>query len=371
MLDNRIEKLAKNLINYSINLQKNEKVLIEASGVDTPLIEALIKEAYAVGGFPLVNIKDPKVNRALLMGTSEKHSKLWAKHTIPLMEDMDAYIGIAGGNNVFEFSGVPHENMLHYTMHYSKPIHRDIRVTKTKWVILRYPTEGMSQLANMSTTDFEDHYFNVCNLDYKKMDNAMDALKKIMEKTDQVEIKAKNTHLTFSIKDIIAVKCSGHMNIPDGEIYTAPVKNSVNGYIQYNVPSTHSGVRHDNIYFEFKDGKIMKATSSNTEELLKVLDTDEGARYIGEFSFGLNPYINEPILDILFDEKINGSIHFTPGASYKDADNGNVSAVHWDLIQIQRPEYGGGEIYFDGVLIRKDGRFVLKQLLPLNPENLV
>lgn len=371
MTDERILKLAKNLVNYSCSLKAGEKVLIEAFDIDSPLVVALIDEAYKVGAYPLVRIHNSKITKALLMNTDEKHSKLMAKHIIPLMEEMDAYIGISGGNNVFEYSSVPTDKMRAYSFNYSKPIHRDIRVEKTKWVILRYPTEGFAQLAGKSTDEFENFYFNVCNLDYSKMNEAMDSLKELMEKTDKVKIIAKNTNLEFSIKNIPAIKCAGHMNIPDGEIYTAPVKNSINGYINYNTPSTHSGFKHDNIYFEFKDGKIVKASSSNTKELEKVLDMDEGARFVGEFALGVNPYIYEPMLDILFDEKITGSIHLTPGACYKDADNGNNSAVHWDLVQIHRPEYGGGEIYFDDVLIRKDGRFVLEKLKGLNPENLV
>jgi len=191
-----------------------------------------------------------------------------------------------------------------------------------------------------------------------------------MQNTDEVRIVAKDTDLRFSIKGMKAVKCDGHMNIPDGEVYTAPVKNSVNGYITYNTPSNYAGFKFENIRFEFKDGKIVKAIANNTEKLNKILDTDEGARYIGEFSIGLNPYITKPMEDTLFDEKIAGSIHFTPGSAYEDADNGNRSAVHWDIVLIQTPEYGGGEIYFDGKLIRKDGRFVIKDLEGLNPENL-
>lgn len=372
MLDPRIKKLAHNLVHYSCDLKKGEKVLIEAFDVeDVSLIKEIIKETFLVGAYPVVKLNNNQVTKELLLGTSEEHAKLLAKHLIPQMKEMDAYIAISGGNNVFEYSSVPHDKLKMYSMHYSKPIHRDIRVEKTKWVILRYPTEGVAQLAGKSTEEFEDFYFNVCNLDYSKMDKALDALKTIMEKTDKVKIITPTTHLEFSIKGIPAIKCAGKMNIPDGEIYTAPIKDSVNGYIEYNVPSTHSGFRHDNIRFEFKDGKIVKATSTNTEKLEKVLNMDEGARYIGEFSFGVNPYIYEPMLDILFDEKIAGSIHFTPGACYKDADNGNNSAVHWDLVQIHRPEYGGGEIYLDDVLIRKDGRFMLKELEGLNPENLV
>ena len=206
-------------------------------------------------------------------------------------------------------------------------------------------------------------------LDYSKMDKAMDVMKKRMESTDKVRIVAKDTDISFSIKGMSAVKCSGHLNIPDGEIYTAPIKTSVNGYITYNTPSINQSFTFKDIRFEFKDGKIINASSNDTKRMNKILDTDEGARYIGEFALGVNPYIKDPMYDTLFDEKIAGSIHFTPGASYEDAYNGNDSAVHWDIVQIQRPEYGGGEIYFDGELIRKDGVFLGEQAV-LNEENL-
>jgi len=244
------------------------------------------------------------------------------------------------------------------------------RVDHTKWVVLRYPTESMSQQAGMSTEAFEDFYFDVCTLDYSKMDKAMTPLVELMNKTDRVRIVAKDTDLTFSIKGIPAIKCSGLRNIPDGEVYTAPVKDSVNGYITYNVPSVEEGIKFENVRLEFKDGKIVKATANDTVAVNKIFDTDEGARYVGEFALGVNPYITKAMGDILFDEKISGSIHFTPGQSYEDAPNGNKSAIHWDLVQVQTTEYGGGEIYFDDVLIRKDGMFVLDELKCLNPENL-
>ena len=257
-----------------------------------------------------------------------------------------------------------------YNKLYSHPVHHEIRVANTKWVILRYPNPSMSQLAGMSTEAFEDFYFNVCNLDYAKMYKAMDALKTLMDKTDRVRITAQNTDISFSIKGLNAVKCSGECNIPDGEIYTAPVKNSVNGRITYNAPSINQGLKFENVSLLFKDGKIVEATGNYTEKLNEIFDTDEGARYVGEFALGVNPYIDKPIGDILFDEKISGSIHFTPGQCYDEADNGNHSAIHWDLVLIQTPEFGGGEIYFDDVLIRKDGRFVIPELFALNPENL-
>ncbi len=370
MQDLRINKLAKNLINYSCALKKGEKVLIEAKGVDYMIVNALVREAYAVGAYPFVEIYDNRVTRELLLGETEELAKLRAKYDAFRMNEMDAYIGVRGGENCNENSDVPAKNLQIDSEFYSHPVHHEIRVKKTKWVVLRYPNQGMAQQAGMSTDAFEDFYFNVCNLDYSKMDKAMDALKKRLDNADKVRIVAPNTDLTFSIKGIGCGTCSGQCNIPDGEVYTAPVKDSVNGTITYNAPSIERGFKFENVSLTFKDGKIIKATANDNDKVNAIFDTDEGARYVGEFAFGVNPYITKPMGDILFDEKISGSIHFTPGSCYNSAYNGNVSAIHWDLVLIQTKEYGGGEIYFDGELIRKDGLFVVDDLLCLNPENL-
>lgn len=370
MTDERIKKLAENLVDYSCALKKGEKVLIEAKGVDYMLVNEIVKRVYKVGAFPFVEMYDNRVSRELLLGETEEYAKLKAKYDGYRMAEMDAYIGIRGGENCNEFSDVPEKNMKAESEFYSHPVHHELRVKKTKWVVLRYPNQGMAQQAGMSTDAFEDFYFNVCNLDYSKMDKAMDALKVRLDKADKVHIIAKDTDISFSIKGIGSKKCSGERNIPDGEIYTAPVKNSVNGVITYNAPSVEQGVKHENVSLTFKDGKIIKATGNHPDKLEAIFSTDEGARYVGEFSFGVNPYIIKPMGDILFDEKIAGSIHFTPGCCYDDCYNGNVSAIHWDLVLIMTPEYGGGEIYIDGELIRKDGRFVPEDLLCLNPENL-
>ena len=370
MRDPRIEKLADVLVNYSVRCGKGEKVLVEARGIDSALVNAIVEKVFEAGGFPFVDVIDLSVERALLMGTSKAHCELRAKYAKYRMEDMDCYIGIRGGENTFELSDVPPENMQVYDRTYSFPVHHETRVKKTKWVVLRYPNPSMAQNAGKSTEAFEDFYFDVCTLDYSKMDRAMDALKALMEKTDKVRIVGPGTDLSFSIRGIPAIKCAGHMNIPDGEVYTAPVKDSVNGVIAYNAPTLENGIKHENVRLVFKNGKIVEATSSNTKALNDVLDTDAGARYVGEFAIGVNPYVNEPMLDILFDEKIAGSIHFTPGCCYDDAYNGNKSSVHWDMVLIQTPGQGGGEIYFDDMLIRKDGRFVIEELEALNPENL-
>ena len=370
MQDLRINQLAENLINYSCSLKKGEKILIEAKGVDYMLVNALIKEVYKVGAIPFVEMYDNRVSRELLLGLTEEQAKLKAKFHTVRMSEMDAYIGIRGGENSNENADVPDDKLQIESKFFSLPVHHEIRVKKTKWVVLRYPNQGMASGAGMSTDAFEDYYFKVCNLDYSKMDKAMDSLKKRLDNADKVRIVAKDTELTFSIKGIGSVKCSGHCNIPDGEIYTAPVKDSVNGVITYNAPSIENGFKFENVSLTFKDGKIIKATANDNQKVNAIFDTDEGARYVGEFAFGVNPYIVKPMGDILFDEKISGSIHFTPGSCYDDANNGNESSVHWDLVLIQTPEYGGGEIYLDGELIRKDGKFVTDDLLCLNPENL-
>ena len=370
MKDPRIVTLAINLINYSCSIKKGEKVLIECIGLEIPLVTELVKQTYLAGGIPFVTIKDKEVDRALLMNCTEEQMDMMAKYEALRMSEMDAYIGVRSGANITELSDVPGDKMSIHGKHFWQPVHGGIRVPKTKWVVLRYPTASMAQSASSSTEAFEDFYFDVCNLDYSKMSKEMDPLVTLMNKTDKVHIKCQGTDLTFSIKGLNAIKCDGQLNIPDGEVYSAPVKDSVNGYITYNTPAVYQGFTFENIRLEFKEGKIVKATANDNERINGIFDTDNGARYVGEFAIGVNPYILKPMKDTLFDEKIAGSFHFTPGSSYDDCFNGNKSAVHWDLVCIQRPEYGGGEIYFDDILIRKDGLFVIDELLGLNPDNL-
>ena len=370
MIDPRIKELAYNLVNYSTQTQKGENVLIEGAFTDADLVHECIKEVYKAGGHPFYNFTDPATRRAIAIGATEESIKAMIDTDAYRMSKMDAYIGIRGGLNSFEMADVPESGIKHWNGTYFHDVHHTLRIKKTKWVVLRYPTASFAQSASMSTESFEDFYFNVCNLDYSKMEEAMQPLKKLMERTDSVRILDDKTDLSFSIKDIPVVPCAGRRNIPDGEVYTAPVKDSVNGYIQYSAPSVQDGVKHDNIRLVFENGKIVEATSSDSVAINIVFDKDEGARYIGEFAIGVNPYITTPMLDTLFDEKIAGSFHFTPGNAYDEAPNGNTSQLHWDIVHIQTPEFGGGEIYFDNVLIRKDGRFVLPELDCLNPENL-
>ncbi len=370
MTDPRVSTLAKNLIGFSCNVQEGENVLIETYGECDELLLALIREAYAKGAKPFVWRRDNAVQRAIAMGAVDEQLGLMARIDCALMESMQAYIGVRGGNNNAEMSDVPAPQRERMSKLYSNPVHSGIRVPKTKWCVLRYPTPGMAQMAGMSTAAFEDYYFNVCNLDYSRMSCAMSPLKELMERTDMVRIVGPGTDISFSIKGLPAIKCAGNYNIPDGEIFTAPVQGSINGVLSYNTPSVMEGFTYENIVLTFENGRIVKAAANDSERINRIFDRDAGARSVGEFAIGVNPYITAPMKDTLFDEKIMGSFHFTPGRCYDECSNGNASSIHWDLVCIQTPEYGGGEMYFDGVLVRRDGRFVLPELAPLNPENL-
>ena len=371
-MENKIEKLASNLLNHSVKLQKGEKILIEMIGTDcSNLACELIKQAKQIGAIPVFNIIDYKVLKELLLNCNEEAIKEYAKYDLDKMQNVDAYIGIRSANPK-ELDGISKESMEIYNKYYQTPVHFKERVKNTRWCILRYPNEWMANLAKMSLEEFTDFFYNVCTIDYDKMEKAMEPLKQLLTHTKNVHIKGPGTDLTFCVEGISAEKYYGTYNIPDGEVASCPTKYNANGYITYNTETVYNGITFNNIYFELKDGKIIKAEAGDkTKELNEILDTDEGARYIGEFAFGLNPYVKNTIGDTLFDEKVAGSFHFTPGNALEESDNGNRSNIHWDIVCIQTPEYGGGEIYFDDVLIRKDGKFVLEELKPLNPENLI
>src|SRR6516162_2060575 len=364
MHDPRFDKLAKLLVEYSTRLKRNENVLIEAFDVPDEMTVALIRAVRKAGAITFVQVQRSRISRELAIEATDRQLNFAAQHELARMKKMQAYIALRGSNNISELSDVPVAKM-QLVAKKMRPV-QDQRVRKTKWCVLRWPTPSMAQLAGMSTEAFEDFYFDVCTLDYRKLLPGMRALKRLMEKTDRVQIKAPGTDLSFSIKGIPAVICGGDRNIPDGEVFTAPVKDSVEGQLTFNAPSIYQGTAFDGIQLNFKRGKIIEASSNETDKLNKILDSDPGARYIGEFSLGFNPRVLQPMRDILFDEKIAGSFHFTPGQAYEEADNGNRSQVHWDMVSIQRPDYGGGEIYFDGKLIRKNGEFLPKQLRTLN-----
>lgn len=368
MTDPRYKKLAKMLVEYSAALKKGDRVLLDMIDVPDEFSVELVRAVRAAGAVPLVEVRHTRITREILRDTNQTHAALIRDIEMFRMKRMQAYIAVRGSANANEAADVASDRMALFSK-ILRPV-LNYRVNKTRWCVLRWPTPSMAQAANMSTEAFEDFYFDVCTMNYRKMAKAMMPLEKRMQSADQVQIKGPGTDLTFSVKGIGAKMCKGDRNVPDGEVFSCPVKNSVNGAIQFNTPTLYSGTRFENVRLEFSNGKVTGATANNTKRLNEILNTDPGARYIGEFSLGFNPYILNPMCDILFDEKIAGSLHLTPGQAYEECDNGNRSAVHWDMVLIQRPEWGGGEVWFDGQLIRKNGLFLPKDLKALNPANL-
>jgi aminopeptidase len=367
MHDPRIDRLADLLLDHSCRIERGEKILIEAFDLPEPhLVCRLVEGAAARGAVPLVSWKSNAVLRSLYQTATEESMTLAGQFERARMQEMKAYIGIRGSANSSQFADVPQPKMDLYQRHWWQTVHSEIRVAKTKWVVLRWPTDSFAQAANMSTPAFEDFYFDVCTADYAAMARAQEPLVARMRQTDRVRITAPGTELELSIRGIPVIPCAGERNIPDGEVFTAPVRDSINGKIRYNTPSRYQGTVFEHVEFEFQDGKIVCATANETDKLNAILDSDEGARYCGEWALGVNNRVRQPMLDTLFDEKIGGSFHLTPGQAYDEADNGNRSRIHWDLVLIQRADYGGGEIWFDGELVRQNGRFVPDDLQGLN-----
>ncbi|MDG1838074.1 MAG: aminopeptidase [Phycisphaerales bacterium] len=372
MHDPRMTKLAKLLTSHSTAIKPGEHLLIEAFDVPEEMVIELVTACRERGGHPHVVLRNNRVSRAIVCGGDATQFDVMAASDLDRMKRMDAYIGLRGGHNINEMAGIAGDTMQAWGSSYMKPVHLQQRVNHTRWCVLRWPTPSMAQLASQSTADFEDFYFDVCTLDYAAMAIAASALQDRMQAADRVHLKGPGeTDLKFSVAEIPAVACTGSHNIPDGECFTAPVRDSIEGVIHYNTPSVYRGTSFRNVRLVFQGGRIVEHDAEvGAEHLQAIFDTDEGARCVGEFAIGFNPYVREPMMDILFDEKIAGSLHFTPGQAYEDADNGNRSDIHWDLVLIQREEYGGGEIIFDDEVIRRNGEFIVDDLRPLNADQL-
>ena len=364
----KLNTLANTIINYSLHLKENDRVQVNFTEEATPLVEEIIKEAQKVKAVIVLNLYNPCLNARIAEGYTDASLEHLKKIKQFDVENYDAFIQISSSINDYESKNVSKEMTKKFGLMTNEL--NDIRINEREWVLLNYPTNLDAYKAKMTTADFNEFALNVMTVDYRKMSNDIKPLKDLMEKTDKVRIVSPGTDITFSIKGMPAIPCTGEKNIPDGEIHSAPIKDSVNGTITYNTPSPYQGNVYNHVSLTFENGKIINATcDEDNDKLNEIFDTDEGARYVGEFALGFNPKVLYPMGDILYDEKILGSLHFTPGKCYADCNNGNKSAIHWDMVLIQREDFGGGEIYFDDVLIRKDGKFVLEELKVLNYED--
>ncbi|MFM8656789.1 MAG: aminopeptidase [Chthoniobacterales bacterium] len=278
-MDSRYEKLADVLVKHSTALKPGEKVLIEVSDVPDAMVIALVRAARKAKAVPFVQLQHGRVAREMAIGAVKEQIAVAAEIEMARMKKMDAYIAIRGSDNSTEMSDVAPETMkmIASTM---RPV-MNHRINKTRWVVLRWPSPSMAQLAQMSTEAFEDYFFRVCTVDYGKMRKGMEALKALMDSTDKVHIKGPQTDLRFSIKGIGSVICGGDRNIPDGEVFTAPVKRSVEGHVHFNVPSIYHGTVFEDVHLEFKSGRITGASAGrNTGKLTSILDADAGALHL-------------------------------------------------------------------------------------------
>ncbi|MEL7609846.1 MAG: aminopeptidase [Bacillota bacterium] len=373
MRDERLFDLARMLLTYSLELKRGELFQINSGIGAKPLIKALMIEANKVGAVPLLKLEDDELSRLSFEFIDPEHpefaKEVLAKYVqweMAYWEHVAAHVDIGVDENDMELAGVdPRKIQLRRTA--TKSV-KDLTIDQRKWVYLCWPTMAQAQKAGMCYDDYYEFFIDVCLVDYQKMAKDLEPLRELMAKTDRVRITGPDTDLEFSIKGIPVRPCAGKANIPDGEIYTAPVRDSINGTIRYNTATNYLGHEYRNVRFEFRDGCIIEATADNDADALsRLLDTDEGARYIGEFALGVNNRITKALGNTLYDEKIGGSFHLTPGNAYQDAFNGNKSAIHWDIVCIQTKEYGGGTIYFDGEPIREDGIFLPAALQGLNP----
>ncbi|QDV33641.1 aminopeptidase [Tautonia plasticadhaerens] len=371
MPDPRWDTLSETLLRHSTRLKAGETLLIECIDLeDDTLARLLVRKASRMGATALIDLKRASIIREQLKEATEAQLRAWADAESYRMDRVQAYIALRGSQNISELADVPPDRMNLYNEHFMTPVHFQRRIKNTRWCVLRLPGPGMAQQAGMSTEAFEDFYFEACNVDYPRLGRALRPLADRMEAAREVHITGPETDLRFSIEGIPVVPCAGEMNIPDGEVFTAPVRDSIEGQIRFNAPTIYQGAAYDGIRLVFERGKIVEASceAGDSERLNRIFRADEGASYVGEWSLGCNPKVQKPMRDILFDEKIAGSFHLTPGNAYDEADNGNRSKIHWDLVQIQTPEFGGGTVSFDGEPIRVDGKFVDEELSPLDPE---
>jgi aminopeptidase len=369
----RYAPFAELLVGYSTKTRRGDVVIIEVFDVESGMVEALIERVHAAGAHPIVWQKSWDTLRTLLRGATSKEIDIIAGAELRQMKQADVYVSIRASRNTEELGGVPDNGLALFQRRWLGPVHYAHRVHHTRWCSAKWPSNTAARAAGMNYETFVEFFFSAClNVDYHGMQEAMKPLVELMQKTDRVKIVGPGTDVEFSIRGIPAVPCAGDRNIPDGEIFTAPVLRSVNGQIEYNVQSAYQGKNFSKVRLFLRDGRIEEFDCADGDRgaLSSIFNTDEGSRYIGEFAFGVNPFLTRPINDTMFDEKMTGTIHLTPGNSYRSAFNGNQSSIHWDLVLDQRSSAGGGEIYFDDMLIRRDGLFVLPTLEGLNPSRL-
>ncbi|AZR72292.1 hypothetical protein BBF96_02105 [Anoxybacter fermentans] len=357
MGDPRIEKLADILVNYSVEVKEGERVLISGSILARPLIEEIVKKVAQAGAEPVTRITLETAGYLFMKYGSEEIIGRTNEVFLDMIKKCDALISINAPENTKYMSTIdPKRLSLHQKA--LMPISEYVMGGNVRWVGCNFPVPALAQEAEMSLEEYENFVYSATNIDWVENSKYQDKIKAIFDAGKEVRIVGPGTDLTFSIEGREGIKCDGRNNMPDGEIFYAPIENSANGYITYDFPAMRMGKEVSGIRLEFKDGKVVKASATKNEDfLLSSLDTDEGARYIGEFGIGVNYGIQRFTKDILFDEKIGGTIHLALGRAYPESGGKNVSAIHWDMIKDLRKD---GKIILDGKVVAENGKFLIE-----------
>jgi len=354
MIDHRIGRFADMLLEHSLNIQEGDNVVIRSGYLAKPLIEEFYKKAIDKGANVFVHTLSDSRRKYFMENAGKKQLENMNSIYESIYDKADAVLVIEAPENTKHLMNVPPRKNMEYNKALAPVLKK---IMSKRWVLTNYPVEAFAQDACMSLEEYEDFLFDAVLVDYKKMDRDMDKIIGIFDEANIIRIVGRETDITFSIQGRKGTKCSGRNNVPDGEIFYSPVTNSANGYVFFEFPAIRYGNQVDNVRLEFRDGKIINARADNNEQFLnQMLDTDEGARYLGEFGIGLNYGIKRFIKNILFDEKIGGTIHLAAGNSYEGSGGDNCSVLHWDMIKELRDS---GEIYADNRRVMKNGVYLI------------
>ena len=358
-----IRAYARQIVEKSCQVKQGELVMISLLGLGgLELVDAIQDELSRIGADCILYTRDTKMFKKWIINASEKAMELEAQSQTELVRKADVYIGLNAQENAMELGDIPREKMFAFVRSQKELV---AERTRRRNLACMVPTPAMAQVNQMSTDAFSRYFFGAVTYDFDRQRQGLAALQRRMEQAEAVRITAPDTDLTMKLGKIPVIVCDGKANLPDGEVFTAPVVDSVQGTIRFNAPSTYRGRRFENVCLTFRDGKVVEA-SANDPMIHQILDTDPGCRFLGEFAVGTNPMVTQPMANVLFDEKLCGSIHLALGDSYPFADNGNKAGIHWDLVLMMQPERGGGQLYFDGELIMDNGRFLPPDLQELN-----
>lgn len=356
-MDKRWKELAGILVNYSVGVKKGERLLITMMEPETePLARACYEEAIKAGALPFVEYQSAYLEKALMLYGDERQTSWINEMSLQGMEWADCYIGLRGARNPHEFAEVSGKNL---AVHKKAMGKISAARNSTRWVLTRVPNESFAQQARMPLEDMMDFYFESTLRDWEKERIYLEKIEKLMSSGVHVRVTGKETDITFTTEGRYYVSADGHINMPDGEVYTCPVEESVNGKIYFEFPGVYAGQYIEGIHLEFKDGKLIHYSARTNEELLKdILTIDEGASVLGEFGIGLNYGIQRYCGDILYDEKIGGTVHFAMGRGYPECLGNDGSALHWDLIKDTNCE---GAVYLDGKKVMENGRWAVDE----------